>query len=215
MNQILLCSSQCQGRCETENANSQAKAGFPQNTLIPEVARGNLPSTEIKNIGLVIKFSLWKHQANPNTANITYRVQGLFNPPLPKGFGAIAALTHPVFDAFLILRERWSFCLDLEHSLVPMKGAQQPVMPEAAHLAGSMGIISLLWIPGIQLFSKQCPCKARPLRVPAGHWAGLDVPRGIALLLSHTAPHFSSSLFQLIRDFHLTWTNLTKIFTKS
>lgn len=97
-----------------------------------------------RTLGIAIKFSLWKHHANPNTANKICRVQGLFNPPLPKGSGAITALTHPVFDAFLILGERRCFCLGLEHSLVPMKGAQQPVMPEAAHLAGSTGIISLL-----------------------------------------------------------------------
>lgn len=84
MNQILLCSSQCQGSCEMENANSKGKAVFPRNTLIPEGACGNLLSTETKNIGIAIKFSLWKHHANPKTANITYRVWGLFNLHFPK-----------------------------------------------------------------------------------------------------------------------------------
>lgn len=161
----------------------------------------------LRTLSIAIKFSLWKDHTNPNTANIICRVQ-VFNPQLPKGFGAIAALTHPILDAFLILRKRWCFCPSPEHLLVPLKGAQQPVMPEAAHLAGSMGIISLLWIPGIQWLSKQCHCMAHPLCVPADHWARLDVPRATAPLLSH-------SLLQLIRDFHLTWTNLTKIFTKS
>lgn len=58
-----------------------------------------------RTLGIPIKFSLWKHHANPNTVSMICRVQELFNLPLPKGFGAIAALTYPILDAFLILGE--------------------------------------------------------------------------------------------------------------